>query len=174
MSSWGTRTVPRVCGSERVKGGNVATAAPSGSSRTVRSWISCPSSSNVIGTSRGASPPWRAMRTVGVTRSRPATACRTSETPATCTFSDTSSWTATGVTTVPAGRCTPSSPVQPLRWKSEMSTTSPRGSSDSSRMVCATLRAGPYRVVPEPTTAVSTAASRRPGSDVERAATLAP
>ena len=48
----------------------------------------------------------------------------------------------TGVTVAPAGSRAPSSPRQPPRWKSLISTTSRRGSGDSARMLPATLSAG--------------------------------
>ena len=134
-SSPGTRTEPRVCGCESVNGWNVTVADPFGGMVTERDWSSWPSTSRDTITSLACSPPRRASRAVGVTLSRPETASRARATSVTWMLSKVFSPSWTGVTFEPGGSRIPSSPVQPLRWKSVSKKTSPLGSSDSSRIV---------------------------------------
>ena len=101
-------------------------------------------------------------------RSWPEKKSRLRVTDATVAFGVASSEIMTGVTTVPGGNATPSSPFHPVRWKSLMMTASRFGNSDSSKIVWANFRAGPYRVPSALRLAVSRAESRRSRSEVAR------
>ena len=157
-----------------MNGWNAAVADPFGGIVIGRDWSSCPSISRDTITSLACSPPRRVNRAVGVTLSRPETASRARATSATWMLSEVSSPSWTAVTLEPAGSWMPSSPVHALRWKSVSKKTSPLGSSDSSRIVCETFRAGPNRVAEELIWTVSRARVSCERSAVERVTTRAP
>ena len=148
-SSWGrasarARTEIAIAVSSSVNGAKVSVATLFASIVTGSDSNSCPLSSTATRQSSTRSLPRFASLAVTAARSRPEKKSRCTEAPATLIFGVwSSSATDTGVSTVPGGSSVFAALSTPTRWKSLMRIASSSGSSESSRIPCASCNAGP-------------------------------
>ena len=131
-------------------------------------WISWPSIVSVTGTFFSASSPLLLRPAVTVMRSWPENEARAKLTDGTARLAVFGDATETVFSVIDSPNRTSSDPLQPLRWKSLISTASRRLIGERLRMLSASLSAGPYRVAPDPTLAALTADVRRVRSEVAR------
>src|SRR3954452_23991420 len=97
----------------------------------------------VTGTSFIGASPLLLRPAVTVRRSCPENEARANATDGTARFALPGEATDTVLTVIPSGKRTSSEPVQPLRWKSLISTASRRLIGDRARMLSASFSAGP-------------------------------
>ena len=136
-------TMPRTAGSASVNcWKDTDVDAPAGTVTGLLS-ICRPSISSETGTLLTASVPVFCTPAVTVMRSWPENIAREKLIDGTERLPVEGDATETVVSLMPSPRWTSSAPVQPERWKSEMSTASRRGSADCDRMLSASFSAGP-------------------------------
>ncbi len=143
-ASFPARTLTRMLRSGTVKGANTTDADPFGAIASGSVWMPRPPISSVSVSAATGAVVRLATDAVTVTRSCSANVERAIDTDVTAASGlSVGPPISTGVMMLPGGRRDPSSPRQPLRWKSLIRTTSRCGSGDSARMLPATFSAGP-------------------------------
>jgi hypothetical protein len=105
--------------------------------------ISCPSMVSVTGTLATGASPLLLSPAVTVMRSWPENDARAKVTDGTARLATPGDDTETTLTVMPSGKRTSSEPLQPLRWKSLISTASRRLIAERLRMLSASFKAGP-------------------------------
>ena len=160
----------RVSFESSVNGSNVAVAPLSEASDTVTVPRGRPSTSSVTASVRAVAS-CETRLAVTVTRSCPSNRERTAVALVTATLPVDVSPTGTGVTSVPSGSDSRSSPAQPAFWKSLTTTSERRASDDSARIPLASLSAALGRVAPLSTVSPSTAATTDGASAADRTMT---